>query len=252
MTIPEKFTAKGLSAFLPGCCIACGKWPAHSLCSACYDLFKQQKNRCRSCAIELPSTQLDLCGYCLKAPFAFDETVAAVSYASPWKELVQNLKFYERTDCAHLVAQLIHLTLGAHEKVTGAPDLLLPIPVASLRLRERGFNQSWEIARHLSRLTHIEANPHILQHILKTPDAGASQTHRTRKERFRALKGAFSIHEKYLAHLQDKNTVLIDDVMTTGATLHHAALALKKAGARRVNAWVFARTPEQRIYSQTL
>ena len=246
--LPAKFPAKGIQALLPGCCTACGKWPAHGLCDACYTLFKQPKNRCCSCAIELPDTRLSVCGYCLKQPFAFNHTIAAVSYISPWKELVQNLKFYKRTDYGHSVAQLMHLALNTDQDLPLLPDLMLPIPVANLRLQERGFNQSWQIARHLCLFTQIAATPHVLQHARQESLVQTSQTQRTRKERFRALKGAFFINEKYHASLQGKNIVLIDDVMTTGATLHHAALALKKAGAKHVSAWVFARTPEQRVH----
>ncbi|MGL4667370.1 MAG: ComF family protein, partial [Saezia sp.] len=145
-----------------------------------------------------------------------------------------------------LMAQLMHLSLNVHAELRTLPDILLPIPVTSARMRERGYNQSWEMAKRISPLMGIAANPHILQHTLRIFDAQASQTQRKRKERFRALKGAFFVSEKYKDMIEGKHIILVDDVMTTGATLHHAALALKKIGAKRVDAWVFARTPEQR------
>lgn len=248
-SLPETFSAKGINALLPGCCGACGKWPAHGLCQTCYALFKKTNHRCYVCAIELPSAQQDICGHCLKYPFAFDEAVAAVSYTSPWRELVQKLKFYDGTDHARLVAQLLYLMLCAHKKLDEPPDLILPIPVTRQRMRVRGYNQSWEIAKHFSRFSGIIAAPYILQHRLQMTQMPESQTQRKRKERFRALKGMFFVAEKDLGSLQGKHIVLLDDVMTTGATLHHAALTLKKAGVKKVSAWVFARTAEERNQS---
>lgn len=244
--LPETFSAKGINALLPGCCGICGKWPAYGLCQSCYAIFKETSHRCHICAIELPSTELKICGYCLKHPFAFDETVTAVSYTPPWRELIQKLKFYEGADNARLMAQLLYLMLNAHQKLTELPDLIVPIPVIRQRMQERGYNQSWEIAKRLSRLSGVAADPNILQHRLKVTQTQASQTHRKRKERFRALKDMFFVEGKDIELLQGKHIVLLDDVMTTGATLHHAALALKKAGVKKVSAWVFARTPEER------
>lgn len=244
--LPEIFSAKGINALLPGCCAVCGKWPAHGVCQSCYVTFKKTSHRCYVCAIELPSAELKICGHCLKRPFAFDETMAAVSYIAPWRELVQKLKFYEGADNARLIAQLLYLILDAHQKLVEPADLILPIPVTKQRMRERGYNQSWEVAKHLSRLSGITANPHILHHRLTITQTPISQTHRKRKERFRALKDMFFVDEKDVKFLQGKHIVLLDDVMTTGATLHHAALALKKVGVKKVSAWVFARTPEER------
>lgn len=244
---PEKLKMSGIRAWIPGCCYICHQWPAYGLCTRCYDLVKQQKNRCYCCAIELPASDLHICGHCLKSPFGFDQTITAVSYVSPWRELVHQMKFEQKTELAMLMAQLLYAKLQTQEKASDKPDVLIPIPVFPQRMRTRGYNQSWEMTKHLVRLTKVYSSPDILKYKRNDFDVNVSQAHRKRKERFKALKDAFDVVDEGHDLLFDKHVALIDDVMTTGATLHYAAQALKRAGARRVSAWVFARTPEQRF-----
>jgi ComF family protein len=113
------------------------------------------------------------------------------------------------------------------------PDVIIPVPLHSSRLRSRGFNQSWEIARQLSRITGIKASHKSCQRVKKTP----LQTGLKASERRRNLKQAFAITE----NVKDLHVCIVDDVMTTGSTLEAIAVALKAAGAARVSGLVVAR-----------
>jgi len=119
------------------------------------------------------------------------------------------------------------------------PTKLLPVPLARERLRERGYNQAWELARRLGRHLRIATTPALLQRSRDT----AHQIGMTRAERERNLRDAFWIEPTERIQLQGRAVALIDDVLTTGATAHAAALALTRAGATAVDVWVVARTP---------
>lgn len=244
--LPAQFYQQGFFSWVPSLCVACQCWPSNGLCQKCYKVFlSHQVVRCRSCGLELPASHLELCGHCLKQPFAFTYTVTAVSYLSPWSDLVQKLKFYRGTDYASLIAQLMSFVIHVRYKqnMQHYPELIIPVAMGDGRLRERGYNQAWEIARRLAKRVDIPADAHVLKRLYEQN----SQTSRKRSERFKALKNAFGVPLSNRIKILQKHVVLVDDVMTTGATLHSAAIALKKAGAAQVSVWVFARTPQERV-----
>lgn len=234
------FKPRGVLSLVPRCCAVCEKWPSHGLCCSCYALFKRQPARCTACGVEMVQTRILVCGLCLSSPYVFDEVVAAVSYEEPWRLLVHRLKFLRATEYAGVMAQLMQLVIGL--KGVQMPDLVLPVASAPERLRGRGYNQAWEIARRLARLMCLPARGDVLRRVHHSE----SLAHLKRSERFRVLKGAFAVSDRYTDLVAHKHVVVVDDVMTTGATLQAAAQALKGAGAARVSGWVFARTPEQR------
>lgn len=248
--LPDKFPQTGIFSILPNRCAACQKWPAHGLCAACYANYKSQPTRCVRCAIEIPATNLQTCGHCLTHPFEFDRAIAAVPYTPPWNHLIHQLKFHQGTHSAWVIAKLMHMVIvqkmqhNTHKSSApdNTPDLILPIAAATNRIKERGYNQAWEIARHLAPLTKLPAHALTLIRLHEHK----SQTHRKRSERFKALKNAFSITPSQQPFIQGKHIALVDDVMTTGATMQAAAQALKQAGASKISAWVFARTPDHR------
>ena len=238
---PARYPAHGLFSWLPSRCAACRHWPSHGLCANCYALFLRRTSCCIRCAIPMPATAQQICGQCLTHPFAFDATIAAVPYTDSWRQLVQRFKFHQGTEYARVIAQLMQMTIAQHLN-DNRPDLIVPIAAAPSRMRERGYNQAWEIARPLAKLLQLPCASNVL---IRTHEHD-SQTHRKRKERFKALRHAFTASPRWQGHLAEKHIALVDDVMTTGATLDAAARALKAAGAGQVSAWVFARTPEQR------
>ena len=120
-----------------------------------------------------------------------------------------------------------------------APALLSPVALSHQRLRERGYNQAWELARRLGRWLPVAARSDVLQRGRDT----AHQIGMTRREREHNLRDAFWVEPSARSLLQGRRVVLVDDVLTTGATAHAAALALTRAGAASVDVWVVARTP---------
>ena len=161
--------------------------------------------------------------------------VAPFEYRFPVDRLVQRFKF--AGDLA--VGRWLALQLAMRARRQPRPDLLVPVPLTRTRLRTRGFNQSVEIARAVSRALRIPAAMRLLE---RTRDA-PPQAGLTRRARRANLRGAFRCRGGALA---GRRVALIDDVVTTGATADAAARALRRAGAVRVDIWAVARTPDSR------
>ena len=223
----------GFWRWLPSRCAICQSWPQSPLCEACIGRFAQPLHRCPSCA--LPLTQpARRCGPCLKSPPPLDLCLTATAYAWPWVDLIARYKFQHQAGWAGPLATLMLSTPWAEDTLDAA-DWVLPIPLSAQRLSERGFNQSWLLARQLS--PH-KADAHLLLRTRDTP----SQRTLPRAERLANLVGAFAVEPLRAAQLRGKKVVLIDDVMTSGASLHTAARVLREAGAAQVSALVLART----------
>ncbi len=120
-----------------------------------------------------------------------------------------------------------------------SPTLLLPIPLSDARLRERGYNQAWELARRLAREPGCTADARLLLRVRDTPHQLALPP----EERAGNVHAAFAIEPARRAELAGREVTLVDDVMTTGATVAEAARTLLQGGAREVSVWVLARTP---------
>jgi ComF family protein len=163
-----------------------------------------------------------------------DLCLAAVAYAWPWVDLIARFKFQQQAGWSHALATLMMSTPWA-EDILDKADLVLPIPLSAQRLAFRGYNQSWELAKQLSP---FKAD---VQMLLRTRDS-PSQRQLPRHERLANLIGAFAVEPLRAAQLRGKRVVLVDDVMTTGASLHMAARVLRQAGAVHVSALVLART----------
>ena len=200
------------------------------LCAACdADLPRLNDALCPRCALTSPGGAL--CGRCLAQPPAYDATVAALEYRFPCDVLVQALKF--RGELA-LAAPLGRL-LGERVARTGERvDRVLPVPLSAARLRARGYNQSLEIGRHAARALGAPLAAHACERSRDTAPQSALRW----DERARNVRGAF----RCTVPLEGAVVAVVDDVMTTGATLAEIAATLKRAGAARVVNWVVART----------
>lgn len=220
---------------LPGLCAICRGWSGERICPACCARHAAPVPRCRRCALEVPAG-VDICGHCLRRPPAFDAALAAVDYAHPWDALVARLKFRDALDLAPAFASLLWQAAAV---APGRPELLLPVPLGGQRLRRRGYNQSWEIARHLARRSGAACDARLLLRIRETPP----QLGLALDQRASNVRGAFAVEPTRRAELSGRFVVLVDDVMTTGETAGELALTLKAAGAARVEVWVVARTP---------
>ncbi|APW39798.1 phosphoribosyltransferase [Rhodoferax koreense] len=221
----------------PSQCAICRAWPARPVCEACVQRFGQPRPRCRTCALALPaaSTGAAQCGSCLRHPPPLDACFAAVDYAYPWSGCIAAFKFRDEVGWAHALADLMRHSPWT-EPTLEVADLVLPMPLSSGRLRERGYNQALELSRCLA--PH-KLDAHLLLRVRDTPP----QRDLSRAERQRNVRGAFVLDPLRASVARGKRVVLVDDVMTSGASLFAAALAVREGGAASVSALVLARTP---------
>lgn len=221
---------------LPSRCRVCHGWPSQAVCEACVTTFGQPRARCVTCALPVPDGVLR-CGACLRTPPPMDAVVAAVDYGYPWSALIRRFKFHADAGLAATLARVMASAPWA-EPALEAAHRVLPIPLSRHRLRERGYNQAWLLARALAPR---KADAGLLLRWRDTP----AQSTLGREERLRSLEGAFALEPTRSIVWRDQRVVLVDDVMTSGATLHCAAAVLRRAGAAHVTALVLARTPAQ-------
>jgi ComF family protein len=214
-----------------GSCFLCRGAAARLLCAACdASLPRIEGPRCPRCALAAPGGTP--CGACLSRPPSFDASVAALSYRFPADALVTALKFNGELSLAPLLGELLaeRLALAAE-----AVDLVVPVPLSAQRLAARGFNQALEIARPVAAMAHARIELDAIRRARDTP----AQLGLPVDERRRNLRGAFEC-PRLLGGLR---VAVVDDVMTSGATLDEVAATLKRAGAARVVNWIVARTP---------
>lgn len=182
---------------------------------------------------------LQRCVRCTEAgPGRLHRCLARVDYAYPWSALVARLK-RDPAWATHL-AELMTDVPGLPELLQET-DLIVPIPLSPDKLRERGYNQAWELARALRRL--LPGTAEAVPDLLLRPRQAAVQHELARAQRFANTAQAYAVAPRRLPRLRQRRVLLVDDVMTTGATLQAAAAALLQAGAAQVSALVFARTP---------
>ncbi len=223
-------------ARLPSICAVCHSWPARPVCDACVARFARPLPRCTTCALPVPDG-ISHCGTCLTQPPPLDRCIAAVDYTYPWPDLVADFKFHDQPSWAKPMAQLMR-SMPHAEQALEAADWLLPMPLSPQRLKLRGYNQAWELARRLIPDRH-RTSPELLLRVLDTP----AQAGLRREDRMHNLRGALVIDPLRSSALQGKRVVVVDDVMTSGASLHACAAVLRQAGVAHVTALVFARTP---------
>ncbi|MFP3797168.1 ComF family protein [Paraburkholderia sp. SIMBA_027] len=226
-------------------------------CDAAY--WNEARLRCAVCALPLASARRGMqrrdgaeaergrhrCEACLKTPPAFDATLALADYRAPLDGLARGLKFRARLALGEEFARRLALAtedwLDAAESaangVTDVPDLIVPVPLSRERLIERGYNQAWLIAKPLARALGTRADATLLRRTLHT----APQSKLDRETRRRNVGRAFALRRTDLRGL---HLGVVDDVMTSGATLDALARTLKAAGARRVTNFVALRTPK--------
>jgi ComF family protein len=237
---PQQWLAHA-ARMLPSCCALCDAAQEDTVCTQCRHRYLEPavRHRCRQCAIALTDTAAIVCGDCLQHVPAYDATVAAADYAPPVDQLVLALKFGGRLALAPLFAQLMRdAILNQRDERLQLPDLLICVPLSAERLTERGFNQALEIAKPLSRALGIALEPRLAFRIRHTQ----AQSQLPLQERRGNLRHAFSLAAGASERLRGRHIGVVDDVITTGATLDELATTLKRFGAARVTNLVFART----------
>ncbi len=174
-----------------------------------------------------------LCGQCLASAPDFDATHALYRYEFPIDRMLQRYKYGHSLAMADTFGKLLAIELK-QRNATALPDLLIPMPLHPKRLQERGFNQSLEIARVVAKQLNIKLDSSACQRIKLAPPQASLPL----KQRVKNMKGAFACN----ANLEGLKIALLDDVMTTGASMNALAKAVKAAGAHEVECWVVART----------
>ncbi len=206
------------------------------MCEPCVQLFAQPCARCRGCALPLPpdgTHHHGYCGACTTNPPAPDAALAAVAYAFPWSKLVLEFKFAQHPAWARSMALLMRSAPWV-EPALEAADVLLPMPLSRQRLQERGFNQALLLARALAP---DKTRAQVLLRVRDTP----AQSSLSRAARLTNVQHAFAVEPLHRADIEGKRLVLVDDVMTSGASLAAATACLRQAGAAHITTLVFAR-----------
>lgn len=183
-----------------------------------------------------------LCMDCIRTPSPLDAMLVATSYAYPWSDLITRYKFGEQPGWAAFFAGLLLQAPGVRQALAGldARDLIIPMPLSAERLQSRGFNQAWELASALAGQSASPARADALL-LLRTKNT-RPQTELKREARLANVKGAFQIDPLRLPELSGKRVVLVDDVVTSGASIFTAARVLRTAGAIHVTGIAIAKT----------
>ena len=212
---------------LPRHCVLCDAPIRHErICTGCTaELPRLPPGRCTVCAVPLASGTV--CGACLREPPAFERVWAALAYDFPVDALIHAFKYGRRLALAPVLGEVL-AACAAPEA-----DVLMPMPLAPQRLYERGFNQALEIARVLSRRHRLPLDATGCRKVIET----APQACLPWKERAKNVRRAFVCD----APVTGLRVAVVDDVLTTGATLNELTRVLRKAGAASVTGWVVAR-----------
>lgn len=211
--------------------------------------FATGQRRCATCAIDLPAdlslglrSASCVCAACARDKPPIDATLAAVPYAYPWSTLIGGFKFGDEPGWAAFFAGLLAKTPGVVDKLDllDSCDWIVPMPLSAERLQSRGFNQAWELAGALVRQIPTRARPDA--GLLLRVKHMRPQSQLRREARLANVRGAFQVDPLRATEIAGRRVVLVDDVMTSGASVFAAARALREAGAAEVTAVVLART----------
>ncbi len=210
-------------------CAVCQVYSQKSLCPGCQSLIQAPTNPCQICA--KPLNQADgICGECRSDPPNFSQTICAAVYEPPVSLWVQQLKFGGRMDRARIMAEAL---LEPISKIDHNIPIL-PVPLHPKRLKSRGYNQAYEVAKVICKK---QKRPFIADVLIRTKNT-AMQAELHEKQRAANVRAAFVVN-KEIVH---KKVIVLDDVMTTGQTLRSVSGCLIKAGVAEVIGAVFART----------
>ncbi|MGB7815809.1 MAG: ComF family protein [Methylotenera sp.] len=218
-----------INAILKQHCLLCASpgGNIHAVCRACLnDLPWHPKTSCPQCGL---SSSGQVCGSCISSPPDFDATQAVFLYAYPIDAMMQRYKYGSLLNISQTFGQLLSQKINID-----SVDLIIPMPMHHARIKERGFNQALEIAKVLTKNHKEKLDYKSAERQKLTPPQASLPL----KKRVKNIKGAFKVN----GDLTGKRIAIVDDVMTTGASLNELAKTLKKAGASHVECWVIART----------
>jgi ComF family protein len=232
----KQFFLKIFDICFPTMCCNCGEIvESEGICSRCWKEIKWISDpKCKICGIPFELNISDICVACMNRKPIFDQAISAFEYNEASRGIL--LKF-KHGDATYLCPQLARWIYGASQSVIQNADLLIPVPIHFFKRLKRKYNQSELLAQELEKLSGIPHEPRILQKKKRT----LQQEGLSRTIRLQNVKGSFSVNEKYKNLLEKKTVLLIDDVLTTGATANECAKILKKHGAEKVIVLTVAR-----------
>ncbi|MDX1512177.1 MAG: ComF family protein [Gammaproteobacteria bacterium] len=215
------------------CALCAGDAGNSALCRRCVARLPRITNACRGCGLPLPHGRL--CGGCVGRHRPFRSVRIPFRYEPPLSALILALKFDARLEVA---APLAGLLLAELERSSGAlPALVVPVPLHPARVRRRGYNQALEIARPLAAALGIGLAPHLVYRQRNTTAQSGLPNPAARR---RNVRGAFAVSVDAAA-APPQSVALVDDVVTTGATVRELARVLTRAGVARIDLWFVAR-----------
>lgn len=229
----------GIDLLWPPVCPACGTsvQDAARLCVDCWESMTfVAPPQCVCCGLPLPDAFDDetLCGECLRAHPPFDRARSACIYDEASRALILPFKHADRTDLLPAIMNLMQRPVGP---LLAQSHMVAPVPLHWTRLLSRRYNQAALISNRLGKQGKIPSVPDLVVRKKRTPSQGGQ----SKRGRQRNVKGAFRVPKRYRPAIRDKRVLLVDDVMTTGATVSEVSRVLLRAGAGNVDVITFAR-----------
>jgi ComF family protein len=237
--IKQKFK-QSITQFLPARCLMC-ELSSHDklICEHCQRALLEKRTCCQRCGLAL-NISLPFCGDCLKKAHLFEQLHALGSYQPPYSQMIKKLKYTKNLLYGELLGELLteSIVLNLSAQQINAVDYLLPVPLHIKKLRCRGFNQATIVAKVIAkRLSTPLLLEGVERHISTMPQEGLRLYDRKKN-----LNGAFSISPSVQQEIIGAYIVIIDDVVTTGATVNSLCHTLLEAGAQRIDIWCISRT----------
>ena len=229
--------AKNIQFWLfPAVCLLCGAPGTHrrDLCSGCDGDLPRNLKACRRCAQPLTSGGSLICGQCQRHPPVFDSMTAPFCYDPPIDGLIRDLKFRGHLPAGQLLGELLGDDL--EQRRLPLPQGIVPVPLHLSRLRQRGFNQSLELARPLAKRFGLPILAGSVHRLRPTPP----QSQLDLRQRLTNVRGAFAARRS----IEARHLAIVDDVVTTGSTVTELAQVLRQAGVERIDVWACARTEQ--------
>lgn len=230
-----KLIKSALNILLPQQCLLCMSASSAPICEHCHPSLPLLGLACQRCALPLKQAVAQ-CGRCLSKPPSFDASRAAFYYAAPVNKLISQFKHGGHLSAGRLLEAFLVERIRRDWNPDDPLDLVTAVPLHWTRQLRRSFNQSAFLAESLARQFRL---PFV--QVVRRRFATPKQQALSRKQRLRNLRNAFSADAPLV---EGRSIVIVDDVLTTGATAEALSRTLKRAGARRVEIWALARTPQ--------
>lgn len=235
LTLSAKYYANSFTgSLLPRSCLVCSKnlyTDRESCCLPCYEKLPFQTNACNICGQQFNAPS-DTCGLCIESPPIFKRCFCAFSYQPPIREIIQCFKYQQQPALAKVLAKLLFQEIFDHQ--LELPEVLIPVPMHKSRLQQRGYNQAQLIANELSKLTNIKVD----NNLLTKQTNGPAQASLSRNQRKTAVRGSFLASSE----IPYSSLAIIDDVVTTGATISEITKILQQKGVDSIQVWAIAHT----------